>query len=73
MISLQTKFRILEATVITVVEYDSEAWVLQKADENLLDVFQINCLRIVLGTRLTDNISNSSMYEDVVQSLFIEL
>ena len=62
-ISLQTKIRILEATVMTVVKYGSEAWTLQKADENLLDVFQRNCLRIVLGTRLTDRISNSRLYE----------
>ena len=31
--------------------------------QNLLDVFQRNCLRIVLGTRLTDRISNSRLYE----------
>ena len=30
---------ILEATVMTVVKYGSEAWVLLKADEDLLDVF----------------------------------
>ena len=29
-ISLQTKIRILEATVMTVVKYGSEAWALQK-------------------------------------------
>jgi hypothetical protein len=29
----------------------------------LLDVFQRNCLRIVLGTRLTDRISNDRLYE----------
>ena len=46
-ISLQTKIRILEATVMTVVKYGSEAWALRKADENLLDVFQRNCLRII--------------------------
>jgi len=55
-ISLKTKIRISEATVMTVVKYGSEAWALQKADENLLDVFQRNCLRIVLGTQLTDRI-----------------
>jgi len=49
--SLQTKIRILEATVMTVVKYGSEAWALRKEDENLLDVFQRNCLRIVLGTQ----------------------
>ena len=62
-ISLQTKIRILEATVMTVVKYVSEAWALQKADENLLDVFQRNCLQIVLDTRLTDRISNSRLYK----------
>ena len=37
-ISLQTKIRILEATVMTVVKYGFEAWVLRKADEDLPDV-----------------------------------
>ena len=37
-ISLQTKIRILEATVMTVVKYGSEAWALRKSDENLLGV-----------------------------------
>ena len=62
-ISLQTKIRILEATVMTVVQYGSEAWALRKLEENLLDVFQRNCLRIVLGTWLTDRISNSRLHE----------
>ena len=34
-----------------------------KTDEDLLDVFQRNCLRIVLGTRQTDRILNSRLYE----------
>ena len=46
---------------------------LQTADENLLDVFQRNCLRIVLGTRLTHRISNSSCTKNVVQSPFLGL
>ena len=62
-ISLKTKIRRLEATAMTVVKYGSEAWALQKADENSLDVFQRNCLHIVLGTQLTDHISNSRLYE----------
>ena len=39
-ISLQTKIRILEGAVMTVIKYGSEAWTLQKVDEDLLDVFQ---------------------------------
>jgi hypothetical protein len=53
----------LEATVMTVAKYGSEAWVLQKADENLLNVFQRNCLQIILCTWLTDCISNSMLYK----------
>ena len=48
---------------MTVVRYGPEAWALGKADENLLDVFQRNCLRIVLGTQLIDRISNRRLYE----------
>ena len=48
---------------MTVVKYSTEAWALRKADENVLDVFQRNCLRIVLGSLLTDRISNSRLYE----------
>ena len=48
---------------MTVVKYGSETWALQKADKNLQDVFQRNCLRTVLGTRLTDRILDSRPYE----------
>ncbi|XP_065568986.1 uncharacterized protein LOC136032640 [Artemia franciscana] len=48
---------------MTVVKYGSEAWVFRKSDEDLLDVFQRSCLRIVLSTRLTDRTSNSRLYE----------
>ena len=62
-ISLQTKIRTLKAAVITLVSYGSEAGALQKATKILLDIFQRNCLRIILGTRLTDCISNSRLYK----------
>jgi hypothetical protein len=48
---------------MTVVKYGSEAWTLRKADEDLLDMFQRNCLGIVVGTRLTDRISNNRLFE----------
>ena len=49
--------------MITVIKYGSEAWALRKVVENLLYVFQRNCLRILLGTRQTDRILNSGLYE----------
>ena len=58
-ISLQTKIRILEATC----DNSGQTWLgsmgtFRKADEDLLYVFQRDCRRTVLGTRLTDRISN---------------
>ena len=55
--------RILEATMITVIKYVFEVWAPRKVDEDFLDVFLRSCLRIVLGTRLTERMSNSRLYE----------
>ncbi|XP_065564239.1 uncharacterized protein LOC136029664 [Artemia franciscana] len=54
---------------MTVVRYGCEVWVLRKTDEALLDVFQRNCIRIDLGTWLTNCISNSRLYEKCVSIL----
>jgi len=56
----------LETTMMTVVKHGSETWALQKADKGLLDIFQSNCPRIVLGSRLTNRISNTGLYKNVV-------
>ena len=40
-----------------------KAWVLRTTKEDFLDTSQGNCLRIVLGTRLTDFISNTRLYK----------
>ena len=61
MISLETKIRILVVTVMAAVELYFEAKKLRKIDEDLLDVFQRNCLRIVFGNWLTGGVTNSKM------------
>ena len=38
-----------------------------------LNVFQKNCIRIVLDTRLTDHIFNNNLCENTIPSYFIEL
>ena len=60
-IILWTRITILEAKVMTVVKYGSEVWALRKAEKELLDVLQRNCLRTVLSTRQTDHISNTRL------------
>ena len=54
---------------MTVVKYCCEAWALRNVDDDLLDVFQRNGLRIVLGTRLTNRLSNNRLYEKCVSIL----
>jgi len=46
---------------MTVAKYGFENWVRQRTEEDLLDVLQINRLRIALCTQLTDCISNSRL------------
>ena len=48
---------------MTVVKYGSEAWALQKTEEDLLGFLQRTCLQIVLGAQPTDNISVNGLYE----------
>jgi len=55
--------RILHSTVGRYSKSDAEGYALQKTEKYLLDVFQRNSLATVLGTRLTDRISNSTLYE----------
>ena len=62
-LSLQTKIRILEATMMAMVNYGSEAWKLQKANEDLLYAFQRNCLQVVLGNQVTDRFLNRKLRE----------
>ena len=44
---------------MTVVWYNPEEWVPREMEEDLADIFQRNCQRVVLGTQLTGRISNS--------------
>jgi len=50
-ISLRTKTRMLQALIMTVIKNSSEKLEIQKTEKDLLDTFQRNRLRIVLGTR----------------------
>jgi len=49
-VTLRTKIRILEATLMPVVKCVSEVSVLRKMKEDWLDVSQRNGLQIVLGS-----------------------
>ena len=38
-------------------------WALQKTEEDLSDVLEVNCVLIVLSSRLTSRISKIKLYE----------
>ena len=59
--SLQTKIRLYNALVISVLLYGSETWTLLKADERRLEAFHINCQRRILGIRWFHFVTNASV------------
>ena len=61
-LSLQTKIRLYNALVISVLlYYGSETWTLLKADERRLEAFHMNCQRRILGIRWFHFITNASV------------
>jgi len=60
-LSLQTKIRLYNALVISVVLYGSETWTLLKADERRLEAFHMNCQRRILGIRWLHFVTNASV------------
>ena len=59
--SLQTKIRLYNAVVISVLLYGSETWTLLKADERRLEAFHMNCQRRILAIRWVHFVKNASV------------
>ncbi|KAK6041872.1 hypothetical protein COOONC_17176 [Cooperia oncophora] len=62
-ISLKTKIRMFRTLVLPVLLYGSETWTLLKSDLSHLEVFQMRCLRHMLGIRLRDHVTNNAIRE----------
>jgi len=48
-LSLNTKLRLYNALVVSVLLYGAETWTLTKSDEQKLGAFQMSCLWRILG------------------------
>ena len=59
--SLETKIRLYNSLVISVLLYGSETWTLLKADERRLEAFHMNCQRRILGIRWFHFVTNVSV------------
>jgi hypothetical protein len=60
-ISISTKMRIFRSLILSVLLYGAESWTLLQADLNRLEVFQMRCLRRILGVSLLDRIRNETI------------
>ena len=73
-ISLKTKVRLFNSTVMTIVLYSSETWKGLKEIENRLRVFESNCLRKIMNIKWYEHVSEEEVrvrsgQQSVIQKL----
>ena len=71
LIPLHTGVHIYEALVISVLLYVCKSWVLKASEVHDLKVFDHSCLRLILGVRLADRMSNADPRRSCSQHLDI--
>ena len=60
-IRISTKLELYRVLVLSIATYGSETWTLKKADEQRLHVFEMACLRKILGVTRRDRIRNTKI------------
>ena len=74
-LSIATKVRMYQTLILSLLLYNSETWALRAKDENRLRVFEMTCLRRIMGVTRRDRIRNSrirkllDMERDVVERI----
>jgi hypothetical protein len=68
-ISNNTKTRVYETLVLSILLYNSETWILREADKSKLRVFEMNCLRKIQGVTRKDRKRN----DDIRRELGMEI
>ena len=71
-ITVKTKIRLFRTLILPILLYGSETWTVLKPDLNKLEVFQMRCLRQILGISLRDHETNvdirmRSQYQPSIQ------
>ena len=57
------KLNIYKTAVLAVLFYGCETWTLTKSMETSIDGFGTNCLRVILGVKKIDHVTNAEIYE----------
>ena len=60
-----TKVELYRVLVLSILLYGAETWTLKKEDENRLLVFEMMCLRKILGVSLLDKIRNNRIRQSL--------
>ena len=59
---LKLKLNFFSSSVLSVLLYGSETWVITPKIEKLLNSFHTTCLRIIMGVKQEDHTSNDSVH-----------
>ena len=55
-ISKSTKIQLYQTLILSILLYGAETWTTKKEDENRLNVFEMSCLRRILGVSRLEKI-----------------
>jgi hypothetical protein len=69
-VDVRTKVRILQASVISILLYGSETWLIPKQQMDSLDSFARSCYRIMLNIKRLDHVTNDDIYKRTDQLPF---
>ena len=58
-ISIKTKMQLYQTLILSILLYGAETWTTKKEDENRLNVFEMSCLRRIIGVSRLDKIRNT--------------
>ena len=64
-ITLPTKVHLVKAMVFPVVMYGCESWTIKKAEHQIIDAFELWCLRRLLRVPWTARRSNQSILKEI--------
>jgi hypothetical protein len=62
-LQLDTRLRIYETCVVSILLYCSETWTLRKADSDRLQAFHMRCQRQIVGVAWYDHVTNIAVKE----------
>ena len=64
-ISKQTQMQLYQSLILSILLYRADTWTTKEDDENRLNIFEMSCLRRILGVSRLDKIRNSHIKQSL--------